>query len=821
MSSSSSESDDMPVTAEASEKDCDSGIENNDYDDGDGDVDEVDDVDDADKDKDGGREEAENEQGDDDSSQEIKSEGQDEDSRSGSSTPEKSESSLPADIHDMKGTLSDKKPPCDVQRVYDEAHNGGESYLSNSDPLGAHSTISLSEQKKVVGAETLMSNGSSKKDSNVVLNTGDDTKLMDIKEGENLKLSVSSLPTSQKRPRSLSTGADFEDRSKHHAIVCDFFARGWCIKGSSCRFLHQRDGTGKRDVPVANRKNELDMDAGLRQDMDASKFSSFPEPLASSVADSSSAKCQIPSERFLPRKHGENLRWHQFPEEQRFSSFHRGSPSPGILQEAGGSTSLPHRDLQKFSSTGDDLGLVSSFGDVTRENMGQSLHTDEFKHASPVVQGDFCKFDTRGRVWRSNCSDTEEFVGGSPLVRGRSVPDGRFISTASIISSSMCRGSSNPSVYDHTSSVFSSSTPFSSISISPSRHTDCPGGSFSFKGLDGDREYHASHSASWPRNSSSPFYSRSEADRLPLPGVPKDLSTSAGHKLQFSSSDWEPSVPFRPSFFFDPASLSFSGSQFDPRLDTIEPPSGGHKSFEVSSLSHGVGIQHMSYQQTSHDPGLTWLHGPEYNADEHSLSFNRQSHGSVEEKNIHSHGLHIAADETTGTFVADDQTKVSTPREGNNEGPGHGIVVDVANTKEISHDPNPRYQTDARHKNESQPGSGKFINEMDLPQNPRQKQHVDAQSKESKAFKIFHARLIEFVKELLKPYWLEGHLSKDAHKTIVKKAVDKVMGTLQPHQIPSTTEAINQYLSFSRSKISKLVEGYVDKYAKSSAAASG
>ncbi|KAJ4981009.1 hypothetical protein NE237_031846 [Protea cynaroides] len=835
-----SEGDDMPLAAEASDDGSISGIENNDDDNED------------DYEEDGGSEEAEEEQEDDggavdlsdsatpaDSSQEIKSEGQDEDLRSDSSTSEKFDSSLPADICDMKdngvpksagddkgiGALSDKKPPCD------ESHNGEKAYLSTGDPLS--------------------DNGSSKKDSNGVLNTEDETKLMDIKEEEDLKLRVSSFPTSQIRPRSLSPGAEVEDRNKRSALVCDFFARGWCIKGSSCRFLHVKDGTAKKEVPVASWKSELKVDAGLRQDMDTSKFSAFPEPLASSVANSSSAKCHFPSERFLSREHGENLRRHQFPEDHRFSSVQRGSPSSVILQDASGSRSLPHRDRH--------LGLISSFGDVGRENLGQTLCTDEFgKHASTVVQGDFPKFGTPGRGWpanhseswtssiREDCSQnpisaltdnklsvTEEFIRGSPLVGGTLVPDCKFFSSASIISSSMYKGNSDPSVYDRSvkdraslkqqsQSIIYDHT--SSIGTSSSHHIAYPGGSStyissSFSGLDGDRGYSASRSASLPRKSSSPFYSRSEADNLPLHGVPKDLSTSAEHKLHSSSNDWEPSVPFRPSFFFNPASISSPGSQYDPLLDSIEQPSGGHKSFELSSSSQGVGIQHMSYQQINHDPGLlTWSHGAEYNVYKHSPSFNQQSHGSLVGKYIHSHGLHMAADETTGTSVVDNQTKVSTPREGKSEGPGHGIVLDVANTKEISNDLNPRYQTDARLRKESKSGGYKHNDEMDLHQNPRQKQDVDAQSKESKALKLFRAGLVDFVKELVKPFWREGNLSKDAHKTIVKKAVDKVIGTLEHHQVPSTTESISQYLSSSGSKIAKLVEGYVDKYAKSSAA---
>ncbi|KZV57568.1 hypothetical protein F511_03028 [Dorcoceras hygrometricum] len=77
---------------------------------------------------------------------------------------------------------------------------------------------------------------------------------------------------------------------------------------------------------------------------------------------------------------------------------------------------------------------------------------------------------------------------------------------------------------------------------------------------------------------------------------------------------------------------------------------------------------------------------------------------------------------------------------------------------------------------------------------------------ESKARKYFHAALVEYVKELVKPAWREGILSKDAHKIIVKKAVDKVLSTLQSDQIPNTAESIKSYLSISQVKLLKLVE---------------
>lgn len=80
-------------------------------------------------------------------------------------------------------------------------------------------------------------------------------------------------------------------------------------------------------------------------------------------------------------------------------------------------------------------------------------------------------------------------------------------------------------------------------------------------------------------------------------------------------------------------------------------------------------------------------------------------------------------------------------------------------------------------------------------------------SKDTKGLRAFKFALAEFVKELLKPTWKEGQINKDAYKNIVKKVVDKVIGTMQgAANIPQTQEKIDQYLSFSKSKLTKLVQ---------------
>ncbi|KAH9318097.1 hypothetical protein KI387_019866, partial [Taxus chinensis] len=83
-------------------------------------------------------------------------------------------------------------------------------------------------------------------------------------------------------------------------------------------------------------------------------------------------------------------------------------------------------------------------------------------------------------------------------------------------------------------------------------------------------------------------------------------------------------------------------------------------------------------------------------------------------------------------------------------------------------------------------------------------------SKDSRSMKLFRSALAEFVKDMLKPSWREGNMSKEAFKTIVKKAVDKVAGAMQNHQIPKSRVKIDQYVASSEGKLTKLVQGYMN-----------
>ncbi|KAK1297653.1 Zinc finger CCCH domain-containing protein 36 [Acorus calamus] len=86
--------------------------------------------------------------------------------------------------------------------------------------------------------------------------------------------------------------------------------------------------------------------------------------------------------------------------------------------------------------------------------------------------------------------------------------------------------------------------------------------------------------------------------------------------------------------------------------------------------------------------------------------------------------------------------------------------------------------------------------------------------KDSRSMRLFKIALADFVKEILKPSWQQGNMSKEAFKTIVKKTVDKVARAMPNNRVPKSEVKINQYVESSQRKLTKLVMGYVDKYVK-------
>jgi hypothetical protein len=77
--------------------------------------------------------------------------------------------------------------------------------------------------------------------------------------------------------------------------------------------------------------------------------------------------------------------------------------------------------------------------------------------------------------------------------------------------------------------------------------------------------------------------------------------------------------------------------------------------------------------------------------------------------------------------------------------------------------------------------------------------------KDSRSMKLFKNAIAEFVKEVLKPSWRQGNMSKVAFKSIVKKTVDKVSSSVPSSHLPKTPAKIKQYVQSSEKKVTKLV----------------
>lgn len=67
----------------------------------------------------------------------------------------------------------------------------------------------------------------------------------------------------------MSLSAEIKDGNKRPAIICDFFAKGWCIRGSSCSFLHVNDSVNNTDqeadgvLVTAHQKREMKLEEGI------------------------------------------------------------------------------------------------------------------------------------------------------------------------------------------------------------------------------------------------------------------------------------------------------------------------------------------------------------------------------------------------------------------------------------------------------------------------------------------------------------------------------------------------------------------------------
>ncbi|KAK1375341.1 C3H1-type domain-containing protein [Heracleum sosnowskyi] len=507
------------------------------------------------------------------------------------------------------------------------------------------------------------------------------------------------------KPSILSPGLGFKDGTDKPAVICDFFAKGWCIKGKSCRFLHASNVTPQQHA-IADPSNKTERQTSEGSDCSSKKprLVTSPDEEAPAVGTSSLL------DRVLSHELGQSSKWKN--ESEKVS---------------------PYKDIS--SSAGREY--------LRGENWQLNNHG---KHGSE-----------------------EMAAKRSPFLLDERMPPFRHSWETNFNS-----GTLPPT---HISSWTRSTLPFGSTwNSDPLRSHNC---------LDVEREYGTSRSASLQKTS-SPF-SGSESNnpsRMPVTG---DSRYTVKSITEMSSYNWEPSPPFRPSYALTQRLLS-SVIQYDPIRDSIEQS----KSADVYSRFSGAG-------RDSFGPGYNFLE--QSPGGHHNIL-----HNNLNKKN-HEKDLFLAEIGTPVSAITEMKNRIAGPHE--EKLLGSSQLQDIRKRDAPNTENDYATQTDR---------SGQKLKSGDMA-GQSSEMEVDVKvsedmAKEAKALKHFRAALIDFVKELVKPTWREGNLSKDAHNNIVKRSVNRVLSTVPTHQIPSTSESVELYLSSSESKIAKLVEGYIDKFGK-------
>lgn len=80
-------------------------------------------------------------------------------------------------------------------------------------------------------------------------------------------------------------------------------------------------------------------------------------------------------------------------------------------------------------------------------------------------------------------------------------------------------------------------------------------------------------------------------------------------------------------------------------------------------------------------------------------------------------------------------------------------------------------------------------------------------------YALLRQAVTEYVKEIMKPAWKAQKLSREAFKTIAKKAVDKVLTTQGTTNFPDNADGVVAFMTeLRKEKIRKLVQQYLEKY---------
>ncbi|GAB4831169.1 hsp70 nucleotide exchange factor fes1, variant 2 [Ancistrocladus abbreviatus] len=556
----------------------------------------------------------------------------------------------------------------------------------------------------------------------------------------NPKALRSSVP--QVKPSALSPSADYKDVNKRPAMLCDFFAKGWCIKGSSCRFIHKRDhvsnSSQKLGVIEASAESDLQSDIGTGDVAEGLKMTTSQDQHDLVGGKCGSLASHSLEAVLLSCKH----------EKDKCTWLERGISSPGLSSDS---------QRSSFWKDGSRFSLIKDTGgDIPRINCSVDQYDRDLSATkdSPVLQS-------------GSFSEYRSVKGGF---------SGSVLSSYKIGQEDVTAKQNRYMLKDYTS--------LSNCSLN--HHSSCsPLKVDTF----GNKENSVVRSSFL--HDSSTFSGSSF----------KELQLFSEYKTKFVPYNWEPSVPFRASLLIPSLSASSSGCQYDPLHDSIEQPVLGSTSFRLFPSSQGS-LFHDSLQRTNPTAQCS-----DCKLDRNSVEFHQMLGDSTWDKNSSGHSKHAPVVEAESAATSATEKSVM-PIEVNPEG---FTVKDAPKENRMNSDSDPKIRSDrVRDKKEAKVDKGREAVEMDVDN-----EMIDEDmNRELKAVKHFRAALIESVKELMKPIWHQGRLTKGAYKTIVQKTEEKVIFSLLPNQIPNTSDLVRQYLTSCQPKIQKLVEGYVEKYGK-------
>ncbi|KFK24426.1 hypothetical protein AALP_AAs55026U000500 [Arabis alpina] len=560
----------------------------------------------------------------------------------------------------------------------------GESQLLNRPIQASNLHNDVKRSFKNVDKVQTLAEDKGNSQPNISGNTEKNTKL-----GDEKGITLSRFPAPGITPNSFSLVKESEQ--KRAALLCKFFAKGWCMKGNSCKFLHVKENlnhTSQQQV-VYN--------------MAGSSYIQSDE-----------------GRRTLDIKEG--VRVSQISENGKTS-----------LHTREGISFLNHPGSQRVFPSPNEMHFMSLYGNMGRESLNQKCGADVTENRSVVIN------NSNSVALRSSFVHEH---GSSITSYGKSD-----------------MGSSGPA---WTGSLFSSApTNEGGSTLRPCENRNNIYGSGSLPMLQG---------ISVSSGQDAEGYNTSNKEKV-------------------SSNDWEPSEPFQPSFTIPPYILPSSDALYDPFMD-IENLED--KSLEAPLSS--IGKQAWKNSQQEEDGDSASGSQARENDDKISSCSQIQHQETVARKSLEAYG----GVEGVATSVVD-QNDASTPSKEISSVVAAENRVVLKRSKPVGHD--------AWHKSDG--SSYKKIVKSD---------EVDGEVRSDAGMKVmrqFRTAVVENIKEMLKPLWREGRLSKDVHNMIVKKAAEKVVSAaVQFHQVPTDTESVEQYLGLSATKIVKLVEGYAEKYGK-------